>query len=93
MYLPSLKLLGQSVLELSVAQGYGRLTFPPTDKNGENWYMIKNNHFTVFTYIQYSAGTKQHTKSPNAKLAVKAEILPKTILFVDSEKRSAISVG
>ena len=30
-YPPSLKLLGQSVLELSVAQGQGRLTYRPTD--------------------------------------------------------------
>ena len=29
-YLPSLKLLGQSILELSVAQGYGILTYRPT---------------------------------------------------------------
>ena len=30
-YLPSLKLLGQSILELSVAQGYGIPTYRPTD--------------------------------------------------------------
>ena len=31
-YLPSLKLLGQSVLELSVAQGSGLPTYRPTDR-------------------------------------------------------------
>ena len=30
-YLPSLKLLGQSVIELSVAQGWGLPTYRPTD--------------------------------------------------------------
>ena len=48
---------------------------------------------TVLVRYGHSLRTKQYTKNPNAKYAVKAEILMKTISFSDSAKRSAFSAG
>ena len=48
---------------------------------------------THFVHYGHSVRTKQYTKHPNAKHAVKAEISMKTILFSDSAKRSAFSTG
>ena len=46
---------------------------------------------TVLVRNGHSLRTKQYTKNPNAKYAVKAEISMKTISFNDSAKRSAFS--
>ena len=46
---------------------------------------------TVLVQYGHSVRTKQYTKNPNAKYAVKAEISMKTISFNNSAKRSAFS--
>ena len=48
---------------------------------------------TVLVQYGHSLRTKQYTKNPNAKYAVKSEISMKTISFNDSAKRSAFSAG
>ena len=48
---------------------------------------------TVLVRHGHSLCTKQYTKNPNAKYAVKAEIAMKTISFNDSAKLSAFSAG
>ena len=48
---------------------------------------------TVLVRYGHSFRTKQYTKNPKAKYAVKAEISMKTISFNDSAKRSALSAG
>ena len=48
---------------------------------------------TVLVRYGHSLRTKQYTKNPNAKYAVKAEISMKMISFNDSAKRSAFSAG
>ena len=48
---------------------------------------------TLLVRYDHSVRTKQYTKNPNAKYAVKAEISIKTISFKDSAKRSAFPAG
>ena len=48
---------------------------------------------TILVRYGHSVRTKQYTKNPNAKYAVKAEISMKTTSFSDSAKRLAFSAG
>ena len=48
---------------------------------------------TVLVRYGHSVLTKQYTKNPNTKHAVKTEISMKTISFSDSVKLSAFSAG
>ena len=48
---------------------------------------------TILVQYRHSSRTKQYTKNPNAKYAVKAEIWIKTVSFSDSAKPSAFSAS
>ena len=65
--------------------------FVTDPQRNETWSAIRMN--TILLRYGYSVRTKQYTKSPNAKHAVKPEISMKTISFSDSAKRSAFSAG